>query len=151
MYNRSNTRLTRMMSVNFRFPVARLCIALLFMFVVMPRTAAEPLSDLRFISRSIIQEKSPSANGITQNYFEMNERRLGLVMLLRFYQHFLSSQKIDSCMFEPSCSEYARLTLKKHGVFIGIMKIADRLQRCNGVDRHVYPLDPETGKLYDPP
>ena len=35
------------------------------------------------------------------------------------------------CKFHPSCSEYASLALRKHGVVRGGVKAAWRLLRCN--------------------
>lgn len=49
-----------------------------------------------------------------------------------FYKRFISSQDGASCQFAPSCSHYAKLAIKKHHLFLGIILTTDRLIRCNG-------------------
>lgn len=68
---------------------------------------------------------------------------------LRFYKKYISSQDGSNCNFKPSCSEYCYLSIKKKGVFWGILNSFDRLTRCNGT-RLGYHLDPESNRLHDP-
>ncbi|MFA6547985.1 MAG: membrane protein insertion efficiency factor YidD [Candidatus Magasanikbacteria bacterium] len=35
------------------------------------------------------------------------------------------------CRFYPSCSEYGKQSIKKHGVVIGVLKAVWRVVRCN--------------------
>ncbi|MDP2642529.1 MAG: membrane protein insertion efficiency factor YidD [Candidatus Peregrinibacteria bacterium] len=35
------------------------------------------------------------------------------------------------CKFKPSCSEYSRVALKKHGLVLGSLKTVWRILRCN--------------------
>ncbi|MFA6424152.1 MAG: membrane protein insertion efficiency factor YidD [Candidatus Magasanikbacteria bacterium] len=35
------------------------------------------------------------------------------------------------CRFYPSCSEYGKQSIKKHGLFVGTIKAGWRLLRCN--------------------
>ncbi|MCG9879821.1 MAG: membrane protein insertion efficiency factor YidD [Bacteroidia bacterium] len=49
-----------------------------------------------------------------------------------FYKKYISSQDGSNCQFYPSCSHYAKLSIKKHGMLLGIFLGADRLLRCNG-------------------
>ena len=46
------------------------------------------------------------------------------------------------CHFTPSCSEYGRLAVRKHGFLRGVVKTADRIARCG-------PWGPPAGD--DPP
>jgi hypothetical protein len=78
-----------------------------------------------------------------------NEFKLTLDVLLLFYQNIISTQDQPSCNFTPTCSQYAKEAIQKHGP-LGIFIAADRLHRCNGMGKGYYPIDPETGKLYDP-
>lgn len=60
------------------------------------------------------------------------------IQLILLYQR-LAPQKIrDACRFEPSCSNYAILALKKYGFFKGWAMTFNRLNRCKypngGVD-----------------
>jgi putative membrane protein insertion efficiency factor len=66
-----------------------------------------------------------------------------------FYKTFISSQDGQSCSFRPSCSEYGIRSIKKHGVFLGVMATFDRLARCNGLSPEKYPVDTSTGLLID--
>lgn len=50
--------------------------------------------------------------------------------LVRFYQDYISAVDGDRCPMVPSCSEYAKRCVKKHGVIMGWIMGADRLVRC---------------------
>ncbi len=67
-----------------------------------------------------------------------------LVMLLvapiRFYQTVISPMTPPSCRFTPTCSEYARQAIVKHGPFKGLWLAVRRLLRCH----------PWGGSGYDP-
>ncbi len=54
-----------------------------------------------------------------------------LVRLLELYRKYLSPLKPPTCRYYPTCSEYAILSLKKYGLFIGILKSVWRILRCN--------------------
>jgi Putative membrane protein insertion efficiency factor len=62
---------------------------------------------------------------------------LGVRFLFGFYQHGVSPTKGTACPMFPSCSEYGRLSVARHGLFLGIMITADRLHRC-GHDLYLY-------------
>lgn len=70
--------------------------------------------------------------------------------LFVFYKTFISSQDGNSCTFTPSCSEYALQSIKKKGVFIGMLNSFDRLLRCNGLSPKKYPYDYDKHLLIDP-
>lgn len=53
------------------------------------------------------------------------------VGMLRLYKRFLSPLLPPACRFEPTCSEYARLAIVKHGLRGGVPKALWRLLRCN--------------------
>lgn len=63
-----------------------------------------------------------------------------LVMPIRFYQTVISPYTPPSCRFTPSCSEYARQAIIKHGPFKGLYLAIWRILRCN----------PWGGSGYDP-
>ena len=69
-------------------------------------------------------------------------RTLGwlLVLPIRFYQIAISPLLGPSCRFTPTCSEYARQAIVKHGPFKGLWLAVRRLLRCN----------PWGGSGYDP-
>jgi putative membrane protein insertion efficiency factor len=53
-----------------------------------------------------------------------------LVALLELYKRRLSPLLPPACRFAPTCSEYARLALLRHGLVKGGAKAAWRLCRC---------------------
>ena len=53
-----------------------------------------------------------------------------LVALLAAYKRRISPLLPRSCRFTPTCSEYARLALLKHGLLYGGALGAFRLLRC---------------------
>ncbi|MDO5607101.1 MAG: membrane protein insertion efficiency factor YidD [Capnocytophaga sp.] len=63
-----------------------------------------------------------------------------LILLVRFYQIFISPLKPPSCRYTPTCSQYAVEALRKHGLFKGSWLAAKRIARCH----------PWGGSGYDP-
>ena len=53
-----------------------------------------------------------------------------LVFLLDFDKRRISPLLPRSCRFSPTCSEYARLAILKHGPWAGGLLAAGRLMRC---------------------
>ena len=60
----------------------------------------------------------------------INLKRI-IICLVRIYQRYAPDSIRNKCRFEPSCSEYMILSLKKHGVIKGLSKGIGRLTRCN--------------------
>ena len=56
-----------------------------------------------------------------------------IVLLIRFYQRFLSPLKPQAyrCRYYPSCSQYALDALNRHGALGGSALAAWRVLRCN--------------------
>lgn len=54
-----------------------------------------------------------------------------MIWCILVYQRFAPSKTRLRCVFQPSCSEYAILALKKYGVIRGIPRIISRLKRCH--------------------
>ncbi|HEY8721552.1 membrane protein insertion efficiency factor YidD [Pengzhenrongella sp.] len=54
-----------------------------------------------------------------------------VVGLLRLYQLVVSPLYGSTCRFYPSCSQYALLSVQRHGVVRGTRLAAWRLLRCN--------------------
>lgn len=60
-----------------------------------------------------------------------------LILLVRGYQKFLSPLKTkSSCIFYPTCSQYAIEALEKRGFFVGTALTVWRLLRCNPFNNH---------------
>ena len=54
-----------------------------------------------------------------------------LVALVRGYQYLIRPILPAACRFQPSCSEYFILAVRKHGPVVGAAKGAWRICRCN--------------------
>ena len=63
-----------------------------------------------------------------------------LLIPIIFYQKFITPYTPPSCRFTPTCSEYAKQALKKHGPIKGLALAIWRILRCN----------PWGGSGYDP-
>ena len=70
--------------------------------------------------------------------------------LFHFYKHFLSSQDGQRCRFSPSCSEFAFISIKKHGIAIGMIDFFDRFSRCNPLSPENYVFDQDNNIFIDP-
>lgn len=54
-----------------------------------------------------------------------------LLVLIRFYQRFVSPLKRPTCRFWPTCSEYAYEAIRKYGPLKGSYLAVRRLLRCH--------------------
>ena len=53
------------------------------------------------------------------------------VGMIRFYQRFISPLTPPSCRFHPTCSEYTRQAIVRHGVVRGIWLGIRRILKCH--------------------
>jgi putative component of membrane protein insertase Oxa1/YidC/SpoIIIJ protein YidD len=66
----------------------------------------------------------------------MNPLKYLLIGLIAFYQSYLVGDNPSvECNFRPSCSEYTKRALRKHGVLRGLQLGWDRLRRCTNPDQ----------------
>ncbi len=80
----------------------------------------------------------------------------GGFLLLRFWQKVISPIDGPRCAFRPTCSEYARLAVRKYGIIKGTIMGSERLQRCNMCHNYEayyyvsgnYYLDPVENNVY---
>ncbi len=63
-----------------------------------------------------------------------------MILLIRAYQTAVSPFTPPSCRFTPTCSEYARQAIEKHGPFRGLLLAVKRILKCH----------PWGGSGYDP-
>jgi putative component of membrane protein insertase Oxa1/YidC/SpoIIIJ protein YidD len=72
-------------------------------------------------------------------------------LTLSVYRFALSEQQGDICVFYPSCSQYAEQAVDSCGVVLGILLIADRLERCNwtawNYSSRYYPVISKDGRM----
>lgn len=55
-----------------------------------------------------------------------------MILLIRFYQKFVSPRLPAMCNLTPSCSQYGLEAIRKYGFFQGCRLIEQRLVRCAG-------------------
>ncbi len=55
-----------------------------------------------------------------------------VVFPIRVYQALVSPWLPGSCLYTPSCSQYAREAILRHGVVRGVLAAAARILRCAG-------------------
>ncbi|XVN40499.1 MAG: membrane protein insertion efficiency factor YidD [Rickettsia endosymbiont of Argas persicus] len=53
-----------------------------------------------------------------------------LLLLLKFYQYFISPLLGNNCRFYPTCSEYAKEALTIHGTIKGLWLTFKRMIKC---------------------
>lgn len=54
------------------------------------------------------------------------------IKLIRFYQKYLSGMKrYSSCIYFPTCSQYAAEAIEKYGILKGGFMALRRVLRCN--------------------
>ena len=53
------------------------------------------------------------------------------IFLIKIYQAVISPAIGSNCRFNPTCSNYAIESLKKHGLFKGLYFSFNRISRCH--------------------
>lgn len=54
-----------------------------------------------------------------------------LILLIRFYQKFISRYLPRTCRFYPTCSEYGIQSIKKYGAIKGSYLTIKRILKCH--------------------
>lgn len=54
-----------------------------------------------------------------------------LILMIRFYQKYLSPMKRTRCPYYPTCSQYGLEAIEKHGAIKGSILASWRILRCN--------------------
>ena len=63
------------------------------------------------------------------------------IKLINFYQKRISGFKKPSCVFYPTCSEYAKEAINKYGATKGTFLATRRVLRCHPWQKnHIDPL-----------
>lgn len=53
------------------------------------------------------------------------------LLLIKIYQYALSPLIGPKCRYTPTCSQYAKEALQKHGLFKGFWLAVKRIARCH--------------------
>ena len=67
-----------------------------------------------------------------------------LILIIRFYQIFISPLIGNNCRYHPTCSEYFIESLKIHGPIKGTILGVKRISKCHPLGSKGY--DPVPGK-----
>ena len=67
-----------------------------------------------------------------------------IVGLLRLYKSFLSPWLPSACRFHPTCSEYMREAVERHGAARGVWLGLKRLLRCHPLHEGGFDPVPDT-------
>jgi putative membrane protein insertion efficiency factor len=79
----------------------------------------------------------------------MTAPRSAVVLILRFYQRWISPAFGQRCRYYPSCSEYAIQAIQRFGILRGLVLAGWRLLRCNPWSRGGFdPVDDQ--RLFRP-
>lgn len=54
-----------------------------------------------------------------------------ILLLIIFYQRYISPLSAPTCRFYPSCSEYALQALKRYGLWRGLWLSLCRILKCH--------------------
>ncbi len=68
------------------------------------------------------------------------------IKLLKFYKKQISPGLKTSCIFSPTCSEYAMMAIKKHNLFKALGLIIFRIVRCNPLSKGGFDPVPDRRK-----
>ena len=68
-----------------------------------------------------------------KDYFKFIIRlpRKLVILLIKFYQKFISPSLPKRCIFYPTCSEYTRQAVDKYGIIKGSFLGIKRILKCN--------------------
>ena len=55
------------------------------------------------------------------------------VFIIILYQRLISPYFSQSCRFQPTCSEYAKEAINKHGIIKGSKLASKRLMKCHPI------------------
>ncbi|MCH2480396.1 MAG: membrane protein insertion efficiency factor YidD [Flavobacteriales bacterium] len=53
------------------------------------------------------------------------------ILIIKFYQSYISPLIGPNCRYTPTCSQYSIISLKKHGIFLGLYLSIKRIIKCN--------------------
>ncbi len=54
-----------------------------------------------------------------------------LILLIKFYQLFISPVLPGNCRFVPTCSEYSKEAIRKYGALKGTLLTIKRISKCH--------------------
>jgi len=70
------------------------------------------------------------------------------IMLIKFYQQFISPIKPPTCRFYPTCSQYSLECYKRFGALKGTYLTIIRISKCHPFHRGGIDLVPDNKKIH---
>ena len=61
-----------------------------------------------------------------------------IIVIIKFYQFFISPILGQNCRYLPTCSEYSIQSIKKFGIFKGAFLSLKRISKCHPWGNHGY-------------
>ncbi len=87
------------------------------------------------------QNKGPEKSGTTPGQL----LNIVPILLIKFYQSFISPLLGPSCKYHPTCSRYALEAFRQHNFFYASWLTVWRVLRCNPFSKGGYdPVPPKT-------
>ena len=69
--------------------------------------------------------------GLLLGIYMLARLRSIMIWFVLLYQRYAPANRRLACLFEPSCSEYMILSIRKYGAVYGCLKGVNRLLRCH--------------------
>lgn len=93
--------------------------------------------------------EAPQGPDYSYQYQGENELKELLKLLFTGYKFLISSQDMQSCNFQPSCSVYAMHSIEAKGILAGGLNALDRLTRCHPLAMDQYRRNRQSGLAID--
>jgi uncharacterized protein len=117
----------------------------IFLFLLTPNAHGEEnillatsKAMLRSPARYSEKQRQTSTSKIVANFY------------LEFYRKNISPIDGDKCVFQPSCSRFAKDAFLRYGFLKGSILTADRLTRCHGKAYYDKSYKKRNGQPFDP-
>lgn len=116
---------------------------LLLLFTLQFQAQTVPVKDLDLLKKGFgsaakkkpgppfLNDRKPLQTKHKDAFSKGNPLVLVLKGSMLVYQHVISPQLSSGCIYERSCSNYAKEAIRKTGLIRGVLLAADRLTRCN--------------------
>ena len=106
-----------------------------------------------FYSTPSLNDQKPIQPKRKGAFIRYNPVTLFLTGSMLLYQHVITQQLGGGCLYQRSCSNYAKHAIHTVGLIRGVLLSADRLTRCNTSAKKEVPFIyfDEKGKIIDEP
>ena len=101
--------------------------ALLFLFLVFLLSSSVGMASFFIFQAPLVGFFS--ALGLFLLLFILFAKRIA-IWFIQLYQRFAPDKVRDKCRFEPTCSTYMIMAIRKYGLIVGLCKGIKRISRC---------------------